>query len=108
MRIFWSEPAIEQLEEVRELHLRRAIFRAVMGLVQFPKKGPRPPELSLYPELDSPHPLRELIFPGLCRLFYRLDEKKGIVRVVGIAFRGQDVSRSWLEEAMRGLGTGRE
>ena len=39
--------------------------------------------------------LRELVFPRLVRVFYRYDPKRRLVRVLGMAFSGQDVGGDW-------------
>lgn len=104
MRVLWSDPASDQLEQVRELRLRQAIFHVISGLAEFPEKGRRPPEAGTYPELDPEDDLREIVFPRLCRIFYRYRPKAGVIRVLGFAFAGQQVSREWLAQFLETRG----
>ena len=86
--------------EVRELWLRRDIVRAVRGLHRFPRKGRVLPEFQKYPDLEFPPEVRELIFSRLARVFYRYDERRDTVFILGISFRGQDVSDEWLSKLL--------
>lgn len=83
--IIWTEPALEQLDEIAEYialdnpaaasKLVQRIFQAVERLERFPNSGKEPPELpdSVYRQVTS--------YP--CRVFYRIDgEKVLIVHVV--------------------------
>jgi len=40
--------------------------------------------------------LREIIFPELARVFYIYDEHRDAVRILGIRFRGQEVTGEWI------------
>jgi plasmid stabilization system protein ParE len=95
-RLRWTRRAAEQLMEIRELRLRREVLRAVRGLRQFPRKGRVLPELEDYPDLDIPREARELIFPELARLLYRYDAAHDTILILGMSFRGQDVTREHL------------
>lgn len=94
-RIQWSLSAVEQLELIRRLDLRLRVFTAVGGLAKFPLEGRTPPEVRRFPDLRLPEDLRELVFPRLVRVFYRYDARRDLVRVLGMAFRGQDVGADW-------------
>lgn len=96
IRINWSRTAVSQLALVRELDLRTQVYLAIQGLRQFPQKGRLTPETVLVPELKFPEQLREIIFPRLFRVFYIHDPKRSEIRVMGIAFHGQEVDRDWL------------
>jgi len=74
-KIIWTEPALEQLDEIAEYialdnpvaarKLIARIFKKVDRLEQFPNSGRNPPELpdSVYREVVS----------SPCRIFYRQD-----------------------------------
>jgi plasmid stabilization system protein ParE len=93
----WSAAAVAQLQLIIRAELRTRVYRAVGGLARLPMLGRRPPEVLRFPDLALPSDLRELVFPRLVRVFYRYDQRKKEVRVLGMAFRGQDVGPDWLE-----------
>lgn len=76
--IIWTEPALEQLDEIAEYialdnpvaagDLVKRIFKTVDRLKQFPESGREPPELpgSVYREIVS----------SPCRILYRQEGKK--------------------------------
>jgi len=82
--IVWTDPALDQLEEIAEYialdkpaaasNLVRQIFTTVERLERFPDSGHNPPELpdSIYREL----------YVRPCRIFYRQDDD--IVLVVHV------------------------
>ncbi len=82
--VIWTEPALQQLDEVAEYialdnpaaarQLVRIIFDKTERLVGFPQSGRIPPELP-----DSVY--REVVVPP-CRIFYRLDEAKVLILYV--------------------------
>lgn len=96
IRVRWSRTALENLEAIRLSEYRWNVAMAVRGLTRFPKRGRTPPECELYPDMEFPAQLRELVFPGLVRLFYRFDESRQTIYVLGMAFRGMDVTPDWL------------
>ncbi|MFZ5471670.1 MAG: type II toxin-antitoxin system RelE/ParE family toxin [Myxococcota bacterium] len=102
IRVLWSEPAVDQLAQIRQASLRLRVYQAVGGLVRFPRRGRAPPEVVTHPDLQLPADLREIVFPRILRVFYRYDERNGTVHVLGIAFRGQDVGADWLVQ-LKGL-----
>ena len=75
-KIVWTEPALDQLDEIAEYialdnpaaasSLVVKVFKAVDRLERFPNSGREPPELpnSIY---------REVLCPP-CRIFYRREE----------------------------------
>ncbi len=76
--------------------MRREVLRAVRGLRRFPRKGRVLPELDDFPDLEIPSEARELIFPELARLLYRYDATHDTVLILGLSFRGQDITREHL------------
>lgn len=93
----WSEPAIDQLQLIHRPDLRLRVHAAVGGLARLPLLGRIPPEVRRFPELKLPDDLRQLVFPKLVLVFYRFDRKRKTVRILGMAFRGQDVGADWFE-----------
>jgi toxin ParE1/3/4 len=75
-QVIWTDPALDQLEEIAEYivldkpdaasNLVKAIFSSVDRLEQFPLSGHEPPELpdSIYREL----------YVRPCRIFYRNED----------------------------------
>jgi plasmid stabilization system protein ParE len=75
-QVIWTDPALDQLEEIAEYialdkpdaasNLVQAIFSSVDRLELFPQSGHEPPELpdSIYREL----------YVGPCRVFYRNED----------------------------------
>lgn len=100
IRVQWSEPAVDQLQLIIKDTLRRRVYNAVGGLARLPLLGRIPPEVRKYPELNLPANLRELVLPKLVRVFYRYDPKRKLVRVLGMAFRGQDIGGDWFSRLM--------
>jgi toxin ParE1/3/4 len=80
-KIIWTEPALDQLEEIAEYialdkpvaasALVVKIFKKVDRLEQFPDSGREPPELP-----DSVY--REVVC-NPCRIFYRQDGKNVLI-----------------------------
>ena len=80
-RIVWSEPALDDLDEIAEYialdNLQEAkglvqrTFETVDRLKDFPESGRRPPELARtkYREVIS----------GPCRVFYRVDDSRVLI-----------------------------
>jgi plasmid stabilization system protein ParE len=99
-RVFWARSAVEQLALVRRLELRKRIYRAVQGLGIYPLRGRVPPEVARFPDLELPANLREVVFPRLVRVFYRYDDRKARVYVLGMSFRGQEVGEDWLQRLL--------
>lgn len=96
-RVLWAEPAIEQLQLIIRDDLRLRVYTAVGGLARLPLLGRVPPEVRRYPDLNLPTDLCELVFPKLVRVFYRHDRRSKTVRVLGMAFRGQEVAADWFD-----------
>ncbi len=81
VRIIWTEPALDQLDEIAEYialdnpvaasTLVAKIFKIVDGLEQSPNFGREPPELS-----DSVY--RELVC-NPCRIFYRQEGENALM-----------------------------
>lgn len=81
VRIIWTEPALDQLDEIAEYialdnpvaasTLVAKIFKIVDGLEQFPNSGREPPELP-----DSVY--RELVCSP-CRIFYRQEGENALM-----------------------------
>jgi plasmid stabilization system protein ParE len=94
------EPAIQQLETIREMKWRRRVFYAVSTLARFPRRGRIPPEVARYPEVGLSAELREIVFPGLARVFYRYDERSETVRILAMTFRGQEVTLDGLNRLL--------
>lgn len=95
-RVIWSEPIVNQLRLIREQRVRWTVIRALRALSLFPRRGRVPPEAELIVEARISAEIREIVFPGLGRVFYRFDTTKDIVRILGMSFRGQDVTPEWL------------
>jgi toxin ParE1/3/4 len=80
-KIIWTEPALDQLDEIAEYialdnplaasELVVRVFKKVDRLEQFPNSGREPPELP-----DSVY--REVVCPP-CRIFYRREEKSVLI-----------------------------
>jgi toxin ParE1/3/4 len=80
-KIVWTEPALDQLDEVAEYialdnlvaasSLVAKVFKVVDRLERFPNSGREPPELP-----DSIY--REVLCPP-CRIFYRRDGKDVLI-----------------------------
>jgi len=80
-RLVWSEPALDDLDEIAEYialdnlqaakALVRKVFETADRLKRFPESGRRPPELSRsrYREVVS----------GPCRVFYRVDGSRVLI-----------------------------
>lgn len=100
-RVQWARPAVAQLQLIYRADLRARVYHAVGGLARLPLLGRAPPEVSRFPELDLPADLRELVFPKLVRVFHRCHPKRGIVRVLGLAFRGQEVGGDWFDRFLK-------
>lgn len=95
--VIWSDPALDQLEEIAEYialdrpgaasKLVKTIFSTVDRLQQFPDSGHAPPELpdSIYREL----------YVRPCRIFYR---QKGDVVLILHIMRGERQLRKFLLE----------
>jgi len=83
-QIIWTEPALDDLEEIAEYialdkpsaakKLVSGIFTKVERLEAFPNSGRKPPELK-----ETRY--REVIFPP-CRIFYRVENEKLFVLYV--------------------------
>ncbi len=95
-RVIWSEPAVEGLRLIREPRILWQVIRALRSLAMFPRRGRIPPEVAEVPEASLPGELREIIFPELARVFYIYDEHRDAVRILGIRFRGQEVTGEWI------------
>ncbi len=77
-RIIWTEPALNDLDEIAEYivldkpgaarKLVSDVFKSTRLLKTFPESGRRPPELQ-----DTNY--REII-SGPCRIFYRVDKNR--------------------------------
>lgn len=77
-RLIWTEPALNDLEEIAEYialdkpsaaqKLVKDVFASVKRLKQFPKSGKTPPELHNTDYLE--------VVVGPCRIFYRIDNNK--------------------------------
>jgi len=97
-QIIWSDPALEDLNEIAEYialdkpsaarNLVREVFNKVKRLEDFPNSGRKPPEL------DKTR-YRELIFPP-CRVFYRIEEEKVFILYV---MRSERKLRKFILEA---------
>ena len=99
-KIIWTDPALDQLEEIAEYialdkptaacGLVKTIFSAVKQLEQFPESGHVPPELpnSIYREL--------YIRP--CRIFYRQDD--GAVLIVHVMREERQLRRFLLDDEL--------
>lgn len=101
IRVIWTESAAEQFALIRRLDLRLRVYRAVAGLAAFPERGRIPPEVARFPEMKLASELREIVFPGLVRVFYRFAPAVERVYVLGMAFRGQDVGEDWLGDLLK-------
>ena len=102
-RIIWTEPALDQLDEVAEYialdnpvvacELVARVFKKVDRLEQFPNSGKEPPELpdSIYHEIVcSP-----------CRIFYRREGQNVLILHV---MRDEMQLRQYLLDDERGSG----
>ncbi len=83
-KIVWTEPALDQLNEIAEYialdkpdsarELVARVFKKVERLERFPNSGKEPPELT-----DSIY--REVVCSP-CRVFYRCDGNKVLILLV--------------------------
>ena len=97
-RLIWTEPAVQDLDEIAEYialddfsaakRLVEKIFERVERLESFPKSGRQPPELKRMP-------YREIIV-GPCRIFYRIEEDRVYIVYV---MRGERQLCKYLLEA---------
>ena len=97
-QVIWTDPALEDLNEVAEYialdklnaakRLVREVFKKVKRLENFPKSGRKPPEL------DKTR-YREIIIPP-CRVFYRIEEEKVFILYV---MRSERKLRKFILEA---------
>jgi plasmid stabilization system protein ParE len=89
MKLFWSEPALADIESIRD-YIRRdsefyagrfinRIIEAVETLVELPARG------RLVPEADDPN-TRELLFQNY-RIMYRLESARIIILAIVHAAR---------------------
>mgnify|MGYP000929350511 FL=1 len=93
MRIHWAEPAVLDLESIRDYIARDSeyyaaefvgrIINAVENLCVLPNMGRR------VLEIDEPK-IREIIFKSY-RIIYRLDEQKEILLVLAIIHAARDM-----------------
>ena len=77
-QIIWTEPALQDLNEIAEYialdkvsaanKLVQKIFSSTERLEQFPKSGRKPPELTRSRYLE--------IIVNPCRIFYRIEKEK--------------------------------
>ena len=100
-RLRWTYRAAEQLLQIRELKHRLRVVRAIRGLRVFPRQGRVPPEVRRHQNLRIHAELREIIFPKLARVFYRYDEDKDTVYILGMTFRGQEVTLDRLNRLLQ-------
>jgi len=100
-RIRWTQGAASDLLAIERPEYRWRVAHAVRGLAQFPQRGRIPPELEKFEHLQFPAELREIIFPRLARMFYLHDRSKNVIHILGLAFRGQDVTQEWLQALLR-------
>jgi len=96
IQIRWTRTAVEQLERIEKSEYRWQVARTMFGLAHFPQRGRIPPEVRRVPEYRLSGELREVVFPGLVRVFYRWDESRETIFILGMSFRGQDVTPEWL------------
>ncbi|MCB1024226.1 MAG: type II toxin-antitoxin system RelE/ParE family toxin [Acidobacteria bacterium] len=76
-RIVWTEPALEDLNEIAEyiaLDNLTAAKKLVAGVFESVGRLSKHPESGRIPEELSGSVYRELIYPP-CRVFYRIDNK---------------------------------
>lgn len=93
MRIDWAEPALKDLEEIRNYISRDAEFyairfierviEAVESLEKFPERGRRVPEA-------ADESIRELLFQNY-RIIYRAETER--VLILTVIHGGRDLSR---------------
>lgn len=96
--IVWSDPALEQLEDIADYialdkpeaaaRLVKKIFSTVDRLGQFPDSGHVPPEI--------PNSIYREVFVRACRIFYR--QENGVVLIVHV-MREEMQLRKFLLEA---------
>jgi len=97
-QIKWTEPALNDLNEIAEYialdnpgaakNLFREVFKSIKSLKTFPQSGRESPELpkSGYREL----------FVGPCRIFYRVDKSK--VFIIYVMRSERELRKFLLEE----------
>lgn len=98
-QIVWTEPALQDLDEIAEYialdnysaaqNLVEQVFARVDQLHEFPESGRKPPELpksSRYYE----------VIVGPCRIFYRIDDNK--LYVLYIMCSERDLRKFILDE----------
>lgn len=100
-RLRWTYRAAEHLLQIRELKHRQHVVRAIRGLRLFPRQGRVPPEVRRHPDMKISVEVREIIFPRLARVFYRYDEDRDTVYVLGIIFRGESVTLDRLNRLLQ-------
>ncbi|MHA7815016.1 MAG: type II toxin-antitoxin system RelE/ParE family toxin [Pseudohaliea sp.] len=98
--IIWTDPALDQLEEIAEYialdkpsaasNLVKAIFSTIERLEQFPQSGHAPPELpdSIYREL----------YVRPCRIFYRSEDD--VVLILHVMREERQLRRLLLESEL--------
>ena len=94
-RLVWTEPALQDLDEIAEYialddvgaakRLVRQVFDVVESLEQFPESGRRPPELQRTQ-------YREKIV-GPCRVFYRVEKESVYILYI---MRGERMLRNYI------------
>ena len=94
-RLIWTEPALQDLEEIAEYialdnisaakRLVLKVFTAIEKLEKFPNSGRRPPEL-------KGTQYREKIV-GPCRIFYRVEKESVFVLYI---MRGERELRNYI------------
>jgi|SRR5262245_10859785 len=85
-RVVWTEEAEDQLTEVRSDAIVDQVLALAAGLGRLPNRGRRVPELEGEPSHDI---VREIILPGVARLFYLHIPDSDEVIILGLLTRGR-------------------
>jgi toxin ParE1/3/4 len=95
--VIWTDPALDQLEEIAEYialdkpdaasNLVKTIFSTVDRLTQFPESGHVPPEL--------PDSIYRQLYVRPCRIFYRNDDD--VVLIVHVMREERQLRRFLLD-----------